>query len=330
MIRKTDNPLVTVGLFAYNQERFIREAVEAALAQTYSPLEIIISDDCSTDSTFDIIKEITSQYTGIHFLSVKRNLRNMGFVEHVNQVVALANGELIVMMAGDDISLPHQVDVLVAEWVKGHKRALALYSSIIEIDEYGNEYGFGKKYEATGLDNRTLLRRLSRPNFCGASNAYVAAYIKEVPIPQGCVEDLFYYYYLNLLAPSLFIKDSLVKYRVHGKSMSTVIGYDFVYKDKRKVGWIMAALEYLLTNRALWIEAHRVEQTKKIIKLFETLLGNEKIKQRLLNSWLGKTVERSREVKQSWLSQIVCQCCRLLYRSLYAVTKLRMPSVDVQ
>ena len=44
-----DRPLVTFALFAYNQEQYIREAVEGAFSQTYEPLEIILSDDCSSD-----------------------------------------------------------------------------------------------------------------------------------------------------------------------------------------------------------------------------------------------------------------------------------------
>ena len=51
-------PLVTFALFAYNQEAFIREAVASALSQTYEPLEIILSDDCSTDRTFAIMQEL--------------------------------------------------------------------------------------------------------------------------------------------------------------------------------------------------------------------------------------------------------------------------------
>jgi glycosyltransferase involved in cell wall biosynthesis len=51
-----DKPLLTLAMFAYNHERFIAEAVRGALRQTYSPLEIIISDDCSTDRTFEIIQ----------------------------------------------------------------------------------------------------------------------------------------------------------------------------------------------------------------------------------------------------------------------------------
>ena len=57
-----ERPLVTFALFAYNQERYIREAVEGAFAQTYEPLEIILSDDCSTDRTFEIMQEMVANY----------------------------------------------------------------------------------------------------------------------------------------------------------------------------------------------------------------------------------------------------------------------------
>jgi glycosyltransferase involved in cell wall biosynthesis len=56
----TDRSLVTFALFAYNQEKYIREAVEGALAQTYEPLEIILSDDCSSDRTFETMREMAA------------------------------------------------------------------------------------------------------------------------------------------------------------------------------------------------------------------------------------------------------------------------------
>ena len=52
-----NRPLITLGLIAYKQDRFIREAVASALAQTYSPLQIVLSDDASPDSTFEIMRE---------------------------------------------------------------------------------------------------------------------------------------------------------------------------------------------------------------------------------------------------------------------------------
>lgn len=55
-------PLVTFALFAYNQEKYIREAVDGAFSQTYEPLEIILSDDCSSDRTFEIMQEMAAAY----------------------------------------------------------------------------------------------------------------------------------------------------------------------------------------------------------------------------------------------------------------------------
>ncbi len=66
-----DRPLLTFILLAYNQERYIAEAVEGALGQTYSPLEIILSDDCSGDRTFELMKEAADEYRGPHEVIVR-------------------------------------------------------------------------------------------------------------------------------------------------------------------------------------------------------------------------------------------------------------------
>ena len=58
----TIRPLVTFGLISYKQEKFIEEAIKSALSQDYSPLEIVISDDCSLDNTFSIIEKVVSEY----------------------------------------------------------------------------------------------------------------------------------------------------------------------------------------------------------------------------------------------------------------------------
>src|SRR5256885_12918551 len=107
-----EKPLVTFALFAYNQERFIAEAVRGALSQTYSPLEILISDDCSTDGTFEIIQKEVAEYKGPHEIRLNHNDPNVGFGAHINRMMELAKGQLIVAAAGDDVSLPERVEEL--------------------------------------------------------------------------------------------------------------------------------------------------------------------------------------------------------------------------
>ena len=108
-----DRPLVSFVLIAYNQENYVREAISGAFAQTYVPLEIILSDDCSTDRTFEIMQESASRYVGPGEILVRRNERNLGLAEHINAVVASARGEIICWAAGDDISLPERTKLLV-------------------------------------------------------------------------------------------------------------------------------------------------------------------------------------------------------------------------
>lgn len=133
-----ERPLVTFALFAYNQEQFIREAVEGALAQTYSPLEIILSDDCSQDSTFKIISRIAEEYKGPHKLVWRQNEANLGLIGHINKVMKVASGELIVAAAGDDISYPSRVNRLVDQWIKNGKRSGSILSGFKTIDSTGN------------------------------------------------------------------------------------------------------------------------------------------------------------------------------------------------
>ncbi len=102
-------PLVTLALMAYNQEQMIEGAVGGALAQTYSPLEILISDDCSTDRAFECATAAVDDYEGPHQLRLNRNPHNLGLIGHVNALFEMARGEIVVLAAGDDVSLPERV-----------------------------------------------------------------------------------------------------------------------------------------------------------------------------------------------------------------------------
>ena len=100
--------LATFALAAYNQEKFIREAVEGAFAQTYSPLQIILSDDCSPDSTFEVMKAMARDYHGPHEILLNRNSKNLGIGDHINKLFELTKGGVLIGAAGDDISLPNR------------------------------------------------------------------------------------------------------------------------------------------------------------------------------------------------------------------------------
>lgn len=79
----TYRPLVTFKLFAYNQEDYTREAVQGAFAQADEPLEIILSDDCSCDRTYQIMQEMAVAYRGPHQDSSVRRAAKRGRMTRV-------------------------------------------------------------------------------------------------------------------------------------------------------------------------------------------------------------------------------------------------------
>ncbi len=104
-------PLATFTVFAYNQEAYVAEAVRGALAQTYRPLQVILSDDASTDRTFEVMVEEAQACPADIQLVLNRNESNAGIANHINKVIGMCDGEYVVLSAGDDVSLPQRTAV---------------------------------------------------------------------------------------------------------------------------------------------------------------------------------------------------------------------------
>ncbi len=153
-----ERPLVTFALFAYNQEKYIREAVEGAFSQTYSPLEIILSDDCSSDRTFEIMQEMAAAYEGPHEIILRRNNKNLGLAGHLNEVLQACNGLIISWAAGDDISLPDRTEFLCQPIIDNHD-VVSTHSPVIEIDTSGNILRVRKNSNRLSFEVRQLIEQ---------------------------------------------------------------------------------------------------------------------------------------------------------------------------
>jgi glycosyltransferase involved in cell wall biosynthesis len=135
-------PLVSYLLFAYRQEEYIAEAMRSALAQTYAPLEIIVSDDASPDRTFTIIERIAAIYDGPHRLCINRNPVNLGMGAHCDRVLKRAEGGILVLAAGDDVSLPERT-ARVVECFARHPGAGIVYC---DLDIIGRDGAFLRRH----------------------------------------------------------------------------------------------------------------------------------------------------------------------------------------
>ena len=95
-----DAPIASILLIAYNQQATIVEAIAGALAQTYSPLEIVVSDDASSDDTWAHMQHAVAGYAGPHRVVLNRNEHNLGIGAHLSRVVELSRGVLLFVAAG--------------------------------------------------------------------------------------------------------------------------------------------------------------------------------------------------------------------------------------
>ncbi len=103
------DPLVSVIMPAYNAEKFIGEAIESILNQTFKDFEFIILDDCSKDKTWEIIQEYAKKDERI--IPVK-NEKNLNIALNRNKGVEMSKGKYVVWQDADDISKPERIEKL--------------------------------------------------------------------------------------------------------------------------------------------------------------------------------------------------------------------------
>lgn len=218
MTEESQYPLVTFALFAYNQEQYIREAVGAALKQDYPNLEIIISDDASDDGTWRAIEDSLTGYFGPHRIVLNRNAKNLGIGSHVSFIGHLSRGELIVLAAGDDVSEPGRVKVLVDTWVSAGRGPAVLYSDVTPIDRHSQEIKeWGEKIFAESMKMKDMASGVVR--ILGASTAYTSSVFSEFDDISRHVfhEDRVLPFRALLLGgKAIYVDCKLVQYRVEG------------------------------------------------------------------------------------------------------------------
>lgn len=125
---------MTFVLVSYNQSRYIEAALESAFSQTYNPLQIIVSDDCSTDGTFEIIESMAADYSGNHELVVRQTIKNLGVIRNVFETCRMASGEIVVIAAGDDVSYSDRCEHHAALYADESVSAVTSHFDLIDAE----------------------------------------------------------------------------------------------------------------------------------------------------------------------------------------------------
>ena len=238
-------PALTLALCCYNFERFVAEAVEGAFAQTFRPLEVVISDDHSPDATWTKIVETVIRLGGFPFspdhqwqrpdfcgmvrlvaqdglaLVLNRNENNLGLALHENKLFELSSGEWIAFQAGDDVSKPERMS-LVAELVSNDSGIRCISCRTDVINAKGEPYPIPQKYIKMQERSEKLAQHL--PSILGAGAVYHRdVYFKFGPLaPFVANEDHVLPLRAALLGRIVFSPIAMVLYRKHGENVSGV------------------------------------------------------------------------------------------------------------
>lgn len=120
-------PLVSVLTTAYNREKYLAEAIESVLAQTFGNFEFIIVDDQSSDHTV----EIARRYTTDPHVRVHVNERNLGDYANRNRAAELARGHYLKYLDADDIMYPHCLEIMTQQMERFPEAGLGLQSEVV-------------------------------------------------------------------------------------------------------------------------------------------------------------------------------------------------------
>ena len=139
MDKNMKNPKISVLMPVYNAEKFLKEAIDSILNQTFKDFEFLIINDASTDKS----KEIILSYKDVR-IRYFENKKNLGQAETMNKGLKIARAELIARMDADDISFSNRFELQYKE-MKNDKKIVVLASNFDVMDESG-KFLYAEKY----------------------------------------------------------------------------------------------------------------------------------------------------------------------------------------
>lgn len=258
-------PLVSVIIPTYNYAKYIVEAVNSVLTQTYpqDKIEIIIIDDGSTDNTFEILKNF-----------IENNIISYSFQENKGKANATYNaiqkcqGKYIFNLDADDYYLPTKI----AEYIQVFESIEEIVHVAAPAKIFFEEKNFTKNEILPEdilnkvLDGKWLLKRFYNNNMLfggGTTYAARASTLKAINIPTGIDMYIDEFLILAILpfGKSFYINHPLSVWRIHGKnfSISRVVQQNQINNRKRLLKSSATILKYL--------EDHNYD--KNIIKIYQ-------------------------------------------------------------
>ena len=158
-------PLVSVIALCYNQEKYLIETLNSIINQSYQNIELIITDDYSTD---DSIKEIQQWINQNNVkCTFKKNKKNIGICKSLNNAIKLVKGEYLNLIACDDILLPNKIKNQVEQFNQSDAKSAVVYSDTYIIRNQKSSLKFLENIlKITSPPSGNVYNKLLQRNYC--------------------------------------------------------------------------------------------------------------------------------------------------------------------
>lgn len=209
-------PKLSYVLLSHNRETYIRQAIESAFAQDYEgELEYIFSDDCSTDRTFEIIKECVAAYKGNRRVVVTQTPKNLHLAGNTNHAVQFVTSDWIVRADDDDLSAVNRCS-LIGNAIAAHPHARYITTGVIHFIDSEEQIILSKskiisysqyQFEETDVRIKPRDNALFKP----ANKSYKAWHMDvfrkfgALPIQGYYVDDLTCFYRASILGTGVHV-----------------------------------------------------------------------------------------------------------------------------
>jgi glycosyltransferase involved in cell wall biosynthesis len=209
-------------MLCYNHEKFVTEALDGVRAQTYSPLDVVIVDDCSQDRTAEIVAAKLAEDRRGFDVRFIRNAHNMGLLGAREAGIKAARGAFIVNTCDDDVMLPDMVAEMVEAW---RTKGVSLVTTNVEYIDT-NSRSLGRTARDPGVPADDSFETLARDgaNACcfGASLGFERTLWETFGMPPAHLDnlDIMLPFHAYLMKGAHFVIKPLLKYRVHGQNTS--------------------------------------------------------------------------------------------------------------
>src|SRR5579859_1282764 len=223
-------PLVSIVLATYNGAPFLREQLESVFQQTYKSLEIVVVDDCSSDSTVSLLQEYAARNSN---LRIYQNEVNLGHIKTFERGMSLCTSDFISLCDQDDVWDLNKVSLMMEAW---DKDSPIIYCDSMFIDDEGNSL----ERKISGIKNlKTYSSTL--PFIIGNCVSGHAAMFRKrlvldaMPFPPTIIHDWWLAFVASTRGTIQYLDLPLVKYRQHTGNVIGAIKIKGRGKKKHKV-----------------------------------------------------------------------------------------------